>query len=767
MAILSDKHRHELETGSAITPDVIAKREYQTIMNPRALPTSFNGEQRKLSGLLIPILNTQGENVAWQLKPDNPREGKGKYEFAGRVCLDVPAAARQFLHDVEADLWITEGSKKVDSAVSNGIPCTVAVLGVWMWQQDGNALPDWRDIALKGRVVVLAFDSDVTTKATVRKSLDEFSRWLTYRGARVRYCLMPDRPDGKKCGLDDYFASGLTRADLEALVVDSLPSAESDWREPIALDDPTGPPFPLDALPGALGAFVEAVATSTQTPPGMAAVMALGAISAAARGRYDVAIDGHDWTEPVLIQTVAFALPGERKSAVVKEFGTALSLWEREQRLEDEQANQEWMSRYRVLKKQLDAAEAVASKGREPGETGKNPEDLDRVRQAAAQELADHEKRMQHPTRIIADDVTPEQASRMIVEQGGALAILSAEGTFFAILAGRYSDSPSLEVMLKGHAGEPITVDRATRPALYTPRGCLTIAVACQPHVAETMGSVDGFTARGGTARILPAFLASAVGTRSIEQRPVSADLRTAWEATIRTILNHNPVRPADGAGYPQPCRLLLDADAFAAFQRYRGWHEPQLIRGGEFGELADWGSKLPGAILRISGLLHIATHERPEDHRIGADTIERAIAIGGYFAAHAKIMYRVMAGRTGQGTARQVLEAIRGLGTPTTKREIHRKLQERLAFHKAPSLNDPLGLLEEYGWIRTEREGKSLHVHLNPYEYPDNTDNADSIVSIVSVPKESKQNPQLDIAPAEHLAPTGTDGALPGEIRL
>lgn len=575
-----------------------------------------------------------------------------------------------------------------------------------------------------------------------------------------------------KCGLDDAIASGLTRANLEALVVDPLPGAEPDWPEPIPLDDPAGPDFPLDALPGTLGSFARAVAASTQTPVGMAAVMALGTISAAVRGRYVVAIPEHDWSEPVLIQAVVFALPGERKSAVVNETTAPLSVWEREQRLEDDRAIQEWISKRRVLQKQLDATENAASKGREPGEQGKSPDDLDLMRQAATRALAEHDNGMMHPTRIVADDVTPEMAKQMIVEQGGALAIISAEGTFFAILAGRYSESPSLEVMLNGHAGEPITVDRKTGPALYTPRGCLTIAVACQPHVAETMGKVDGFQARGGAARILPAFVASAVGNRSIEAAGIPADLRQAWDTSIRAILNHNPVRPADSAGFPTPARLVLDTGAYTAFQRYRAWHEPQLRRGGELGDLADWGSKLPGAILRIAGHLHIATHDRPEDHPITADTIERAITIGGWFSTHARIMYRVMAGRSGQSAARQVLEVVRELGTPTTKREIHRTVQNRTAFQKADDLTAPLALLEEYGWIRTEREGKSTIVNLNPLHNTDNSDNRTVIqrnnlgLSLLSLlPRESKPNPPPDIAPAEPLQPTGTDGIWREEL--
>lgn len=73
------------------------------------------------------------------------------------------------------------------------------------------------------------------------------------------------------------------------------------WEPPIPLDDPAWPDFPLNALPDRLGALVAAVAASTQTPPGLAAVMTLGAISAATRGRYAVSIPEHDWSEPLVI----------------------------------------------------------------------------------------------------------------------------------------------------------------------------------------------------------------------------------------------------------------------------------------------------------------------------------------------------------------------------------------------------------------------------------------------------------------------------------
>lgn len=198
-ATLSPKHREELR-ASAITDEQITSRGYQTITNPRALPPQFTGRQRSLTGLLIPVRNTQCEPVAWQLKPDTPRitnDGKQpKYEHAGRVCLDVPAAARPYLRNEEADLWITEGAKKVDSAVSNGIPCTIGVLGVWMWRSNRVALPDWDDITLTGRTCIIAFDSDVMTKGSVRRALETFAAYLEHRGATVRYCLLPHGVEG-------------------------------------------------------------------------------------------------------------------------------------------------------------------------------------------------------------------------------------------------------------------------------------------------------------------------------------------------------------------------------------------------------------------------------------------------------------------------------------------------------------------------------------------------------------------------------------------
>ncbi len=255
----------------------------------------------------------------------------------------------------------------MDSGLSHGIRCIVGLQGVYGWRgtnaQGGKtALSDWEDIALNGRDVVLAFDSDVMVKDTVRDALERLSGFLSSRKANVRYLLLPNLSSGGKCGLDDFLAQGNTLADVERLIVDALPEAEPEWETPIPLDDPTGPPFPLDALPGIIGEYPVAVAEETQTPLDMAANVALGTISAAAGGKYEVVIPEQGWNEPVHIMAVTVADPGNRKSGVIRLMTKPIVQYERAVQPDERQALAQWESRLRVLEKQLASSENGASK---------------------------------------------------------------------------------------------------------------------------------------------------------------------------------------------------------------------------------------------------------------------------------------------------------------------------------------------------------------------------------------------------------------------
>lgn len=229
---LSADHYQELSAGSSINDAQIIERGYKTVRADQ-LPAEFADYQRR-DGLLIPIRSVRGEIESYQLKPNNPRVGKNgkpiKYETAAnaRQVIDIPGAALKFLDDPRIPLVITEGAKKVDSTVSAGFITTVGLQGVFGWRGKSvhggtTALPDWESIALNGRETVIAFDSDVMAKETVRTALDRLSGFLKSRKAVVKYLMLPELPDGSKCGMDDFFTQGNVPSDLDQYLVDELP----------------------------------------------------------------------------------------------------------------------------------------------------------------------------------------------------------------------------------------------------------------------------------------------------------------------------------------------------------------------------------------------------------------------------------------------------------------------------------------------------------------------------------------------------------------
>ncbi len=220
--------QHErLIQNSAITPEVAQARGYwsaTTRVEVEAL--GFTGKQARVPALVVPIHGVTGEVVLHQLRPDRPRlnaKGKAlKYETAAksRLVLDVPPGARGQLRDPAVPLWITEGARKADAAVSAGL-CSVALLGVWGWRGTNaaggkTALADWDSIALNGREVFLGFDSDVVDKASVQKALAGLAHFLELRAAKVHVVRLPTGPGGAKVGLDDYLAAGHSVDELRA-----------------------------------------------------------------------------------------------------------------------------------------------------------------------------------------------------------------------------------------------------------------------------------------------------------------------------------------------------------------------------------------------------------------------------------------------------------------------------------------------------------------------------------------------------------------------
>jgi hypothetical protein len=167
----------------------------------------FSGSQRQTPCLVIPVWNLDGRIVLHQLRPDTPRTQGGrlrKYEvpFRSRLVIDVPPTIRTKVSDHREPLFVTEGVRKADAAVTKGLNC-VSLIGVWGWK---NQEPFWDRVPLIGRSVFIAFDSDVAINHSVWSAAIHLKQFLEARQAEVQFLILPAAPNGDKVGLDDFLA---------------------------------------------------------------------------------------------------------------------------------------------------------------------------------------------------------------------------------------------------------------------------------------------------------------------------------------------------------------------------------------------------------------------------------------------------------------------------------------------------------------------------------------------------------------------------------
>src|SRR5262245_33797883 len=271
------------------------------------------------------------------------------------------------------------------------------------------------------------------------------------------------------------------------------------WESPVPLvGSGQLPEFPADAFTTDLALYVSSLATATQTPRDLPAIMGLAALAAAAGGRAVVeARPG--WREPTNLYLGVAMAPGNRKSAVTHDVTVPLH--------DAEMQAIEAVGRD-VVDKQVErdiAEQRARDLAREAVKARDNADVSVEEMEKAAQDAAAMAEAITVPTmpRLLADDATPEALASLMAAQGGRIALISAEGGPFDMMAGRYSRVPNLDVYLKGHAGDHLRVDRRGAAGLIIERPALTVAVAFQPGILPKIAEGEGFRARGLVARFL------------------------------------------------------------------------------------------------------------------------------------------------------------------------------------------------------------------------------------------------------------------------
>ncbi|WP_327362906.1 YfjI family protein [Streptomyces sp. NBC_01296] len=462
------------------------------------------------------------------------------------------------------------------------------------------------------------------------------------------------------------------------------------WDEPIPIKArPALPTFPVHTLPAWLGNMVSGVAEETQTPVDLAGCLALAVIATAAGGRAKVCVRGH-WREPVNIYTAIALDPGNRKSAVFDLMVRPLLAAEKTLIELSGPVRAEAETTRHLAKSAADKAAQKAAAA--------EPDKKDALT-AEAISLAQAVEEMTVPAvpQLVADDVTPENVGTLLDQQGGRIACLSAEGELFDIIAGRYTGKPNMGMFLKGHAGDMLRVNRQGREAQHIDAPAVTVGLAIQPEVLDSLARIDGADGRGLLARFLYSKPLSLVGSRNLSPALLAeetADTYTRQLAGLTLAL----------AGMTDPAILTLTPEADAVMLAYQKVTESRLGKGGSYESIVKWASKRDGAVARIAGLLHLATHPEDGRHRpIEAATMDAATALGDYFTSHALDVFDAMSADPAQHAAYNVLTHLRANPAASfSKRELFRALP-RADFPTIADLHPALTLLEEHGWVRQQ----------------------------------------------------------------
>lgn len=503
------------------------------------------------------------------------------------------------------------------------------------------------------------------------------------------------------------------------------------WEPPIPFGTFEVPTFPTIALPPIVRDYVTEIAESMQVPADMAAMIALAIMAAAVSRRFTVQI-GKTHSEPCCLYVVVAMPPGSRKTQTIAALDAPLRDAERDAAISEEVHISNAKELRAIEEKRLETMRSQA---------GKATTADDRMRfESDAMAIAANRTTVPPTPRLLVDDVTPEKLADLMAEQGGYLALVSAEGGIFGTMAGRYSNGvANLDLFLKGHAGEPYRVDRISRGTekpIFIQRAVLTLALTVQPEVLRSLSDNTQFRGRGVLGRILFCIPEPLVGTRLYRDRPIDRHIRDDWHRLVRGILDIPPRRTDRGEDAPHELQFAPEA-----LEVWRQYHDDIEQRQADYRDLSgirDWASKLAGAVARIAACLHVAHNAdgQPWDLPISAETAAAAWAIGEYLVPHALAAFAEMGNDRNRALAQQIAKWIeRESKTTFTKRDCFNAHRS----HNLEEIGAAIAFLEQTGHIRaipeTPRQGAgrkpSPSYAVNPLIHnPHNTQNTQNGLS-------------------------------------
>lgn len=403
------------------------------------------------------------------------------------------------------------------------------------------------------------------------------------------------------------------------------------------------------------------------------------------------------WREPAPLWFVVLAEPGERKSAMLSLLAEPLHQWQADERVSLKFDLAKYGETRETLIARLKGVRIRIGKA-EQNELAA----LEIEAQSIGAKLADMPEL--HAPELVTADATPEAVRDLLVRNGEKLGLVSAETDAQQLMGARYSDGPNLNLYLSAHAGDPAPAHRVGRD-MPLARPALSIVLCVQPEALSAVLRDPVAVGRGLVPRMLLISPASRMGSRKLTPSGIPADLTQWWASSIRRVLDcpwpgrvvswDGTVRRSEAA-----VRILgLSPRANDHLLKLRKEIEGRLGETGDLRAISGFGSKLPGAVVRLALIFQVL--QNPAATEIDAASMAAACAWAPFLIGNFKLAAGVAAESASVRHARRLVAALRRQDKKTlTAREAFRLIDGAADMERMEDFHPVAEILIERGYL-------------------------------------------------------------------
>ncbi|MHB1424763.1 MAG: YfjI family protein [Gemmataceae bacterium] len=537
--------------------------------------------------------------------------------------------------------------------------------------------------------------------------------------------------------------------DPSVLYIANPEAFAQDWRQrmetavlierPVTTIVPASPvllpylPFPIDALPAPLAAFVRNGASALGCDPCYFALPILS-VAASMIGNSRTIRLKRDWTEPSVIW-----------AAVVGDSGTLKSPAQRLVVSPVYRIQKELLDIYKKEKAAYDAVKAEYEQAIKKAKKDSKPPD-------------DVLPAPPTPGRILTGDITIEKLGQLLADNPRGMLVCRDELRSWFASFGRYkgqAGGSDLPAWLEFFRAESVIIDRKTgdRPTLLIPRAAVSVCGGIQPGTLARVLTPEAFES-GLAARLL---VAMPTGQRKQwSEAEIVVETQQRYETLLRKLHALKP--ETDEGGDPEPFVLRLTPEAKQTWIIFYGeWAAKQADAEGE---LAAALAKLEAYAARFALIHHIVTRVdvcADDCDPVGRASIEAGITLARWFAYEAERVYAVCKSTDAERDARRLIDYIQGRGGEITSRRLH--LANKSRYPTLGAADAALEALRRAGlgdWTQTGEGGrpsrkfalKDYTTRCKSYESPDRTaDAADGDTTKSLLPRDFRGENDASVA--------------------